>query len=114
MNPFPPEDDMCVWMSTSTDTRKFHEIIKNPKVSLYYANHAAAEGYVTITGKAEIVEDQSEIQKRKREYWTQAFPDWNKLVLIKIIPEKLEVVNYKRGMYGAELTWRAPFMIFNY
>lgn len=113
MNPFPPEDDMCVWMATSTDTRKYFEIKKNPKVSLYYANHAAAEGYVTITGKAELIKDASEIQKRKREYWKQSFPDWNKLILIKIIPEKLEVVNYKRKMYGAELTWRAPFVIFN-
>ncbi len=112
MNPFPPEEDMCVWMATSTDTRKYEEIKKNPKVSLYYANHASAEGYVTITGKAELVKDSLEIQKRKREYWKQSFPDMNKLVLIKIIPERMEVVNYKRKMYGADITWLAPFAEF--
>ncbi len=112
MNPFPPEEDMCVWMATNTDTRKYEEIKKNPKVSLYYANHASAEGYVTITGKAILVKDSVEIQKRKREYWKQSFPDMNKLVLIKIIPQRLEVVNYKRKMYGAEITWLAPFVEF--
>jgi general stress protein 26 len=112
MNPFPPEDDMCVWMATNTDTRKYDELKKNPKVSLYYANHASAEGYVTITGKAELVKDSIEIQKRKREYWKQSFPDMNKLVLIKIIPERMEVVNYKRKMYGAEVNWLAPFIEF--
>lgn len=112
MNPFPPEEDMCVWMATNKHTRKYDEIKKNPKVTLYYANHAAAEGYVTITGKAVLVDDMVEKQKRKREYWTQAFPDFNDLILIKIVPEKLEVVNYKHNLYGAEVTWRVPFVKF--
>jgi general stress protein 26 len=112
MNPFPPEEDMCVWMATNKHTRKYFEIKENPRVTLYYANHAAAEGYVTIIGKAVLVDDMAEKQKRKREYWTQAFPDFNNLILIKIVPEKLEVVNYKHNLYGAEVTWQAPFIKF--
>jgi general stress protein 26 len=112
MNPFPPEDDMTVWMATDTRTRKYQDIKKNPKVSLYYANHAASEGYVTITGKAVLVTDKAEIQKRKREYWDQAFPDFKYLVLIKIVPERLEVINYKHKMSNASVGWLAPFVEF--
>lgn len=95
MNPFPPEDDMIVWMATNTRSRKYNEIKKNPNVTLYYVNHSKADGYVTIKGKAVLVKDTAEILKRKRDFWDQAFPDWNYLDLIKVIPQRLEVINYK-------------------
>ncbi|MFZ0452856.1 MAG: pyridoxamine 5'-phosphate oxidase family protein, partial [Ignavibacteriaceae bacterium] len=37
MNPFPPDDDMTVWMATNSRSRKYNEIKKNPNVTLYYA-----------------------------------------------------------------------------
>ncbi len=113
MNPFPPEEDMSVWMATNTRSRKIDEIKKNPNVTLYYANHAAVDGYVAIKGKAVLVTDPVEIQKRKREYWKQAFPDFKYLVLIKVVPERLEVINYKHKMYNSEPTWLAPYIEFN-
>ncbi|MBX3008519.1 MAG: pyridoxamine 5'-phosphate oxidase family protein [Melioribacteraceae bacterium] len=113
MNPFPPEEDMTVWMATNTKTRKYEEIKKNPAVTLYYANHASAEGYVTITGKAFLVDDYNEKLKRKRDYWEQSFPDWKYLVLIKIVPEKLEVINYKRKMMNEPNKWAVPSILFN-
>jgi general stress protein 26 len=112
MNPFPPEKDMTVWMATNSRSRKYFEIQKNPKVSLYYADHSKADGYVTIIGRAVLVDDMSEKLKRKREYWDQAFPDWKYLILIKVIPERLEVINYKRKLYNAEITWDAPSVEF--
>lgn len=108
MNPFPPEDDMTVWMATNSRSRKYHEIKKNPNVTLYFANHSKADGYVAIKGKAVLVNDSTEIMKRKRDYWKQAFPDWKYLVLIKVVPEKLEVINYKRKLYNSDITWDVP------
>lgn len=113
MNPFPPEDDMSVWMATLSTSRKADDIRKNPKVTLYYANHADVKGYVTITGHAELINDPAEIQKRKREYWTQAFPDWSKLMLIKIVPERLEVINYHKKLYNNSVNWLAPNINFS-
>lgn len=113
MNPFPPENDMTVWMATLSTSRKANDVRRNPKVTLYYANHADMKGYVTISGHAELINDPAEIQKRKREYWTQAFPDWSKLMLVKIIPERLEVVNYHKKMYGNTINWLAPNIYFN-
>ena len=108
MNPFPPEADMTVWIATNSRCRKVQEIQANPRVSLYYANHAEATGYVVLTGRAVLVDDMNEKLKRKRDYWDDAFPDWKYLVLIKVIPEKLEVLNYKRNLLNADITWQTP------
>jgi general stress protein 26 len=108
MNPFPPEDDMSVYMATTTLSRKYKEIRQNPRVTLYYANHADATGYVSLTGKAVLVDDMQEILKRKRAYWDNAFPGLKNLVLIKVVPERLEVVYYKHGLNGERETFRAP------
>lgn len=113
MNPFPPEKDMTVWIATNTRSRKVREIQHDPRVCLYYADHAQASGYVSITGKALLVDDMNEKLKRKRSYWEKAFPDWKYLVLIKVIPEKLEVLNYRRGMLNDTLTWSAPSIRFD-
>ena len=112
MNPFPPEQDMTVWMATNSRSRKVKEIRNNPKVVLYYANHVQATGYVAITGRAVLVDDMEEKMKRKRDYWSQAFPDWKYLVLIKVIPEKLEVINYKHKLLNAPDTWDPPSVEF--
>jgi hypothetical protein len=53
-----------------------------------------------------------EIQKRKREYWKQAFPDWKYLVLIKVVPERMEVLNYKWGKLNDPITWAPPIVVF--
>ena len=112
MNPFPPDSTMTVWIATNSRSRKAHDILMNPNVSLYYADHSQASGYVTITGKAQLVDDMSEKLKRKREYWDQAFPDWKYLVLIKVVPVELEVINYKRGLVNDQATFRAPHIDF--
>ncbi len=108
MNPFPPEEDMTVWMATRTNTRKVQQIHNDSRVCLYYADHSKAIGYVALTGKAVLVDDMREILKRKRDYWDQAFPGLKNLVLIKVIPEQLDVLNYKQGALNDTVTWRTP------
>lgn len=107
MNPFEPDENMVVWMATNTRSRKVAEIRKDPRVSLYYSDHAKATGYVSVTGRAVLVDDMKEILKRKRGYWDTAFPGLKNLVLIKVIPERLEVVNYKAGLGADPETFRA-------
>jgi len=114
MNPFPPEEDMTVWIATNSRSRKAAEIRRNPVVCLYYADHNNAQGCVAITGRAVLVDDQAEKMKRKREYWTQAFPDWKYLVLIKVIPETMDVLNYRMGMLNDPVTWKTPTVVFRH
>ena len=112
MNPFPPEEDMTVWIATSTQTRKVQHMRNNPNVTLYYANHAQATGFVAITGRAELVDDRAEMVKRKRAYWDTAFPGFKNLVLIKVTPESMDVLNYSRGAVNDPQTWRTPSVEF--
>jgi general stress protein 26 len=108
MNPFPPEDDMTVWFATNTRSRKVREIRHDSRVALYYSDHENAIGYVQVTGRAVLVDDMQEILKRKRAYWDQAFPGLKNLVLIKVVPERLDVLNYESGLPVDPETWRTP------
>jgi general stress protein 26 len=108
MNPFPPEEDMTVWFATNTRSRKVREMRRDPRVALYYSDHKNAIGYVQITGRVVLVEDMQEILKRKRAYWDQAFPGLKNLVLIKVVPERIDVLNYKAGLPVDPETWRTP------
>ncbi len=110
MNPFPPEDDLTVWMATNSRSRKVQEIRHNPKVSLYYANHKDATGTVVIHGEAFLVDEMEEKLKRKRAYWDQSFPDWQYLMLIKVVAKEVEVLNYRCNFLNDPVTWRIPFM----
>jgi general stress protein 26 len=82
------------------------EIKRDPRVALYYSDHTKGNGYVTLTGKAVLVDDMKEIIKRKRAYWDTSFPGLKNIVMIKVIPERLDIVNYKHGLVGAKETWR--------
>jgi general stress protein 26 len=108
MNPFPPEEDMSVWFATNTRSRKVREMRHDPRVTLYYSDHKNAIGYVAITGHAVLTEDMQEILKRKRAYWDQAFPGLKNLVLIQVVPERIDVLNYKAGVQADPETWRTP------
>ena len=54
----------------------------------------------------------AEILKRKRAYWDQAFPGLKNLVLIKVVPERLDVLDYAAGTQPSSETWRPPSVEF--
>ena len=111
MNPFPANDELITWFATSRTSRKVREIKNNPKVCVYYANHMTAKGYVSITGTAEVIDDKELLIKMKRDYW-ENIPDWqNIFVLIKIVPQTIEVINYKHGLNNDPTTFRAPSIV---
>ena len=112
MNPYPANDEFITWFATSRTSRKVREIRNNPKVCVYYANHVSAKGYVNITGTAEVIDDKELLIKMKRDYW-ENIPDWqNIFVLIKIVPETIEVINYKHGLNNDPETFRAPSIVY--
>jgi general stress protein 26 len=112
MNPFVPEADMTVWFATNTRSLKVRQLKADPRVTLYYADHAKAIGYVAFTGRAALVDDLAEIQRRKRAYWDTAFPGLKNIVLIRVVPERIEVINYAREAVGHPDTWRPPTIAF--
>jgi general stress protein 26 len=112
MNPYPANDEFITWFATSRNSRKVRELKNNPKVCVYYADHVNAKGYVNITGTAEVIDDKDFLIKMKRDYW-QGMPNWQDIfVLIKVVPRRVEVINYKHGLNNDPVTFRAPSITF--
>jgi general stress protein 26 len=113
MDPFPPEDDMTVWLGTNPKSLKAEQIQKNPHVALYYFD-AAGLSYVTIEGTARLVNDPKEKAKRWKEAWNALYPNrTDAYLLIKVSPEKLEVISFKDGINGDPETWTPPSVGFD-
>jgi general stress protein 26 len=112
MSPFPAPEGFVIWFATSRYSAKVQQIRHDPKVSVYYADHAKGDGYVVIEGKAEILDDKKLLLQKKRDYW-DGIPGWKELfVLIKVVPKKMEVVNYRHGVSNDPKTSKAPSIDF--
>ena len=114
VDPFAPESDMTIWVATNIVTRKVGQIKKNPRVTLLYFDRASF-GYVTILGKAELIDDPAEKAKRWKEEWVQFYKDKNRgadYLLIRVRPSRLEVINFAHGLTGDPKTWRPAVLDF--
>ena len=106
MDAFTPEEDMTVWLATNPRSRKVAEIRRNPKVTLYYFDRESS-AYVTIYGTARLVNEKAEKARRWKDDWKTFYPDRDKsYLLIKVTPERLEVVNINKGVVGTSPTWQ--------
>lgn len=113
MDPFLPENDFTVWFGTNTRSRKVIQIKNNPMVTLYYLA-SDESGYVTIHGKAQLVNDESEKEKRWKEEWNAFYQNKTEdYLLIKVSPEWMEVISYTRGITGNASTWDPPIVRFD-
>ena len=112
MQPFSPDSDMVVWLGTSIFSRKVKQIKNDSRVTLYYPALNAA-GYVVIKGQAFIVQDSLKKQTYWKKEWSRFYSDdKSEYTLIKVIPEKLEVLDYRHGIFGASKTMAVPFVKF--
>jgi len=112
VDPFFPEDDMTVWLATSPATRKVAQIVKDPRVTLFYFD-TGTQGYVTVLGKAELIRDPAEKAKQWKEEWASFYKDKNRgddYMLIRVKPRRLEIVSYAHGLANDPQTWR-PVML---
>ena len=106
MDPFPPDENMVVWFGTNRRSRKVEEIANDPRVTLYYPS-PEADGYVSVYGTARLVDDPAEKASRWKEEWTQFYPDREtNYLLIEVVPTRIEVVSYRRGIYGDPESWK--------
>jgi general stress protein 26 len=112
MDPFPPDEQMIVWLGTNPKSRKVAEIRLNHRVTLYYFDRED-QAYVTISGLARIVQDPQEKARHWKEEWQNFYPDRERgYLLIAVTPEKLEVINQKKGIIGNSITWTPPAVRF--
>jgi general stress protein 26 len=106
LDPFPPDENMVVWLGTNPRSRKVAQIRHDPRVTLYYFDREA-QAYVTIAGTARLVNDPKEKAKRWKDEWQDFYPDRaNDYLLIAVTPAKLELVSVKKGIVGDPKTWK--------
>lgn len=112
LDPFPPDENMVVWLGTNPRSRKVAAIRRNSRVTLYYFDREA-QAYVTIYGSAQLVNDPKAKLKWWKDEWKEFYPDRTKdYLLIRVTPKKLEVVNVKKGIVGDPHSWKPPSVTF--
>jgi len=112
MDPFPPEDDMTVWMATNPRSRKVDQIRADNRVTLYYFD-VSGLSTVTLMGAARLVDDPAEKAKRWKAGWETFYPDRDSsYLLIEVRPVRMEVVSVKHGLSGDPQTWTPDWVGF--
>ncbi len=105
MEPFPPDSNFVIWLGTNRLSRKVKEIHNNPHATLFYFD-ASAPGYVSLYGKAELVDDEKSKQKYWRKAWKQFYPEKKNYLLIRFIPYRLEMIHPGKNLPGDSITWK--------
>jgi general stress protein 26 len=90
------EDDMSIWVTTRSTSRKVKQLQKNPKICLAFVEPPEGDKAATVIGEALIIPDTD----KKKRVWNLApfdlyehFPDGptsSDFCLLKIIPKKIE------------------------
>lgn len=112
MDPFNPGDDMVVWLGTSPKTRKVNQIEKNLNVVVFFYETKGLS-YVSIEGKARLVNDPVMKAKYWKSYWDKYYPDRNKdFVLIQVTPVRVELISYKNHLFWRTDTFMPPSVEF--
>jgi len=112
LDPFPPDEQMTIWLGTNLRSSKVKEIRRNPHVVLYYFDRDA-QAYVSISGRARIVNDAKLKLKWWKDEWRDFYPDRARnYVLIRIKPERMEIVSVKRRIIGEDKSWTPPSVLF--
>jgi len=110
MEPLEPDSNYEIWLATNPKSRKIKQIDNNSKATINYFNKADLS-YISLMGNAFIVDD----DKIKAEKWKQGWEKFYKnqkedYILIRFIPQTLELISYNKGYSGDKRTW-APHKV---
>jgi general stress protein 26 len=105
VDPFAPDANFVIWIGTNPRTRKVAAIRRHPHVTLYYFDRES-QAYVTVHGTARLVNDPEAKQQWFKDEWKAFYPDRTKdFTLIKVTPQRLEIVSVKKGILGDSVKW---------
>ena len=102
---FEPDNEFVIWMGTNPHSRKVQQIQNNPTATLHYFDKALM-GYVSLMGKAYMVNNDSIKVIEWKNGWERFYPNRKKdYMLIKFVPETLEFIGIVKGYTGDKKTW---------
>ena len=112
MEPFKPDEDFNIILATNPKTRKVTEIANNNNMTIHYfeKNNPA---YVTLIGKATIINDSITKSKYFKKGWEAFYANrTNAYTLIKFEPKQLEMISIRDGYTGNKVNWRPEIITF--
>ena len=86
------DDKNQVWFFSDIESDKIDDIINNNNVNFSFAN-PSDNSYVSLSGKASLISDESLIDEKWKFFMKAWFPegkDSDKLTLIKVVPETVQ------------------------
>lgn len=105
LDPFSPDADFVVWITTNPQSRKVGEIRRDPKVTLYYLDEKTS-AYVSLQGRAMLVDAPGAMAEHWKEAWAPFYKDRPRgLALLRFQPERIEVSSPASGIGSDEATW---------
>jgi len=105
MEPFTPDKNFTIYLATNPKSRKVQEIKHNPKATLHYFDRRNI-GYVSLYGKASIVDNDSIKKALWKEGWERFYKNRDKdYMLIEFRPRYLELISIPDGYTGDDKTW---------
>jgi len=105
MEPFKPGQHFEIYLATNPRSRKVKEIKNNPVASMHYFDKLRV-GYVSLYGKAYLVNDDSLKQKLWKAGWERFYKNRDDdYMLIRFEPDYLEVISIPEGLTGDDQTW---------
>ena len=107
VDPTLPDPNFTIWIGTNSLTRKVKDIERDPRVTLLYF-HAASASYVTVIGRAALVTDAGEKERRWKKSWAPFYPNGfrgSDFTLIRVTPSRLEISSPSRNMMSDPKTW---------
>jgi general stress protein 26 len=90
------EDDMSIWITTRSTSRKVKQLRENPKICLAFVEPPEGDKAVTVIGEAQLIPDS---EKRRRIWKLAPFdlyehfpdgPDSDDFCLLKIVIKRIE------------------------
>ncbi|MEN8194054.1 MAG: pyridoxamine 5'-phosphate oxidase family protein [Bacteroidota bacterium] len=111
MSYFPIEEDWKIWLGTFPTSRKASQIKNNPNVMAFFYD-PKGRSYVSVAGKARLVNDAELKKKYWKEGWKVFYPDPEKdYILIEITPKRLEICSFKYKLYW-DADMKPAFVVF--
>lgn len=111
IDPLLPDSSFVVRFATNPRSRKVGELGRDPRVTLhYFAPEALA--YVSLQGRARVVLDPAEKRRHWKRDWAPHYADRDSSILIvEVIPVRLELVSVRDGVMGDAATWAPPSIV---
>jgi general stress protein 26 len=99
------EDDGRTWIGTSPRSRKVQEIDMNPEVA-YACEDRTSFAYVSLVGRARLVDDDDQRVARWNDGLATFFPDGptgGDFVLVEVVPRRIEIMDFARAVHPEPL-----------